>query len=114
MSCGAEQQRHPTCTENALVTVVATRTAETAATSTATAAATIFLRAGFVDVERTAVEVRTIQCRDCRIALSVVAHFDEAKAAGLTRIAIRYDADAIHGPVGLKHPTYGIFGCAEA
>jgi hypothetical protein len=81
---------------------VAALTTTTAATTVATTRSTIFLRAGFVDVDGAAIQVTTVQLGNRTIAFRVVAHFDESEPSGLASVPIRNDADAINGPIGFK------------
>ena len=52
--------------------------ARKAATSTAT---TFGLGTRFVHIQRATIEVSAVQCRDCLIRLSGIAHFDESEPA---------------------------------
>jgi hypothetical protein len=56
-------------------------------------------RTGFIDVERPAVEVSTVQSADGGVSFGIDAHFDEREASGLSGVAIRDDVDALNGSV---------------
>lgn len=87
----------------------------TATVSAATAgSATFCLRTRLIDVQRTAVEVRTVQSSDCTVAFGVVAHFNEPKAARLSCITIGHDADTINRAMRRKHGSNRILGSTEA
>ena len=60
---------------------------------------------GFVDVKRSAVKVLTIESGDGTPCLSVVAHFDEAKASGLTCIAVGNNIHALNSAVTCEERT---------
>ena len=51
---------------------------------------------------------------DGAIAFGIDAHLHKAEAARLARLAIGYNADAVHGPVCFKHRPQCIFGRPEA
>jgi hypothetical protein len=90
---------------------VAAATAISAATATRSA---VGLRTGFIDIHRSAVEIGAIQCSDRALALSVIAHFDESKALGLSRVPVGYDTDTVNGAMCFKQRTDSVFRCAEA
>ena len=69
---------------------------------------------GFVDVQCPAVKVGSIQRCNGPVAFSVVAHFNESKASGLSRVAIGHDAHAINRPMYLKQGSNCILGGPEA
>ena len=100
--------------EIALEWLVAISTALAAATAiAATAAATIFFRTRFVDIQRSSVQIPPIDFGNRTIAFGVVAHFHETKTAGLARFAVRYDADTLHRAVGLKQGANSRFRASE-
>src|SRR5690348_3566148 len=70
-----------------------------AAAATATAFA---FRARFVHVQRPAVELSSVDCRDRLVRLGRVAHLDKCKAAGAAGFAVGDDADAIDRSVPLE------------
>jgi hypothetical protein len=103
-----------------LVAIVAALTAKTttAAFATSTAAATtestVLFRTGFVDVQRTAVELPAVQLGNGPVAFGIIRHFDEPKATGLSRVTVGHYTDAINGTIRFKHGANRIFGCTEA
>ena len=72
------------------------------------AARPLGLWAGFVDIQRSAIEICPVQCGDGLLALPVVAHLDESEAPGLACIAIRDNVDAPNVAVSFKQRTDGI------
>jgi hypothetical protein len=88
--------------------------AAAAAITTATTTGSLGLGTSFVDVQRSAVQVFTIQTVDCRDPFGIDAHFDEGEATGLTGITVRHNVHAVDSAVRLEHRTNGIFGCPEA
>jgi hypothetical protein len=78
-------------TEAAASTTAATET-------TTTAAAALFAGSGFVDGQRTATEVVTVE-RLNGGASFIVIHLDESEAAGTTGLSIGHEMDAMHGAV---------------
>jgi hypothetical protein len=95
-----------------LVARSAALTAETAAFATAAASA-IFLGTSFVDVQRSTVQVSAIQFGDGSIGLRAIAHLDEPKTSGLTRVAVRDEVYTLNAAVGFEHGSNRIFGCSE-
>jgi len=85
-----------------------------AAVSAATARCAVRLRLGFIDVQRSAVEVSTVESANGGVSFGIDTHFDEGEASGLSGIAIRHYVDALNGPIGIKHGAEGIFGGSEA
>jgi hypothetical protein len=80
----------------------ASTTATAATTATAestTAAATCGLRTRFIHVQRPAVHFRTIQLGDRVLRVPLFRHFDESKAARLTRVSIRHNIYTLDVPV---------------
>jgi hypothetical protein len=71
------------------------------------------LRTGFVDVQRSSIEVFTVESIDCGIPFGIDAHFDEGESSGLAGVAIRHDIDALNGSIRIKHGPEGIFGRPE-
>ena len=80
----------------------------------AAAGSAVCLWPGFVYVQCPSVKVGAIQGGNGSIAFRVVAHFNESKTSGLSRITIGHNADTINGPVYLKHRSNCFFGCTEA
>jgi hypothetical protein len=88
--------------------------AEAAAAAVAASAAAVFFRTSFVDVQRSPIQIPAVDFGNGPIPLGVIAHFDESKASGLARIAVRDDADAVDGSVCFKHGSNPVFGSSEA
>ena len=85
-----------------------------AASAAVPAAATVFLRAGFIDGEAASIQLPAAQGFDGAVSIGIDTHFDKPKAFGAARIAVGYDVDALHRPVCLKHGSNRIFGGIEA
>jgi hypothetical protein len=85
-------------------------TASAVPVSAATARSTLRLRTGFVDVQRSAVKVSTVEPADCGVPFRIDAHFDEGESSGLSGVAIRHYVDALNGSIRIKHGAEGIFG----
>jgi hypothetical protein len=103
-------------TAAAISTSAATTTAAEAATPAATttaARATSALRTSFIDVKRSAANIFPINRVNRALALGIVRHFNEGKAAGLTGITIGDNIYTIHTAVRLEQRTDVLFGCAE-
>jgi hypothetical protein len=98
-----------TTTAAAAVSATATTAAAVSAAAT-TAAAAIFLRASLVDVQSAAIEFATVQFVNRTLGFGIHRHLDEPKSAGLARVAVRYQADAVDGAIGLKQGAHRIFG----
>jgi hypothetical protein len=90
-----------------------TATAAIAAAFTSTTAASAF-GPGFVDIEGTAAHLMTVQTADGLIAFGVVGHLDKSKTAGLSRFAIRNDADAVDCTVRFEERADILFGGPKA
>jgi hypothetical protein len=95
-----------------------TTSAGTATTTAATeAAATTAAALGFgpslVDIERTAIEISSIERRNRAVRFGGVRHFDERKTARAAGVAVGYEVDTVHLSVGLKERTDGRFSCCE-
>jgi hypothetical protein len=84
---------------------------ETAGVSAA--ATTLGLGASFIDVQRAAFEIGTVQTGDGPVCFLSVAHFDKRKAAGAASITIRHQIDAINCSIPLKHGTHGRVGSGK-
>jgi hypothetical protein len=98
---------------DSLVAIVAALTAETAAT-VAAPAATVFLRTSFVHIQRSPLEIPAVDFGNGSVPLGIIAHLNESKAPGLTRIPVRDNANAVNGPICFKHRSNRVFGSAEA
>jgi hypothetical protein len=100
------------------VAAVAATTAAISSAAAATAtertpAATLSLRAGFVDIQRTPSELGAVESGNCTLRLGGVWHFYKCKAAGAAGIAVGFDADSLNAAVCLKQGTNTLFGCTE-
>src|ERR1035438_1330681 len=91
----------------------ATTTAGTATAAPATTAASLGFRPSLVDIERTAIEIGTIQGRNGAVRFGGVRHFHERKTARAAGVAVGYEVDTIHLSVRLKERTDGRFSCCE-
>jgi hypothetical protein len=74
-----------------------------------TAAGTLRLWARLVDVQGAATKFRPVHGRNGFLALSIVCHFNEAKAAWLAGVTIRDDVDTTDSAVGFKQRTDRFF-----
>src|ERR1022692_898164 len=83
------------------------------AEAAATTAAALGFRPSLVDIERTAIEIGTIEGRNGAVRFGGVRHFDERKTARAAGVAVGYEVDTIHLSVGLKERTDGRFSCCE-
>ena len=93
----------------AATAAIATAAATTAATA-ATAAAAFFAGPGFVDGQRSIVEVFAIQCVDCRTSASII-HLDKGEAAWATRLSISDQVNALHFTMLAEVLAKIIFAC---
>jgi hypothetical protein len=78
------------------------------------AAPTIFLRPGFIDVERPAIQLPPVEAGDGFLGLAIVGHFDEPKTAGSSSFAVGYQAHTVNSAVRLEQGSNCIFGSSEA
>ena len=85
--------------------------AAVAAVSTATA---IFFGLGFIDIQRPAVQVTAVESGNGLFSLTVIAHFYESKASGLSGFPVRNDVHPINRAVLFEHRANGAFGSSEA
>ena len=105
-----------TTTAIAAIAATATATATAAiATAAATAAAAaaaaaFFAGPGFVDGQRSIVEVFAIQCVDCRTSASII-HLDKGEAAWATRLSISDQVNALHFTMLAEVLAKIIFAC---
>jgi hypothetical protein len=96
----------------AFAVAAATSTATTAAASAAATAGRF--RPGFIHVQRPTPHFVTVDSGDGAFAFSVIAHFDEAKTARLSRLTVCDDADAVNLSVSLKEWADILLGRTEA
>ena len=75
-----------------------------------TAATTLDLGTGFIDVQRTTFAIGTVQTSDGSVGFLAVTHFDKRETAGSASITIRHYIHAINRSISLKHGTYGRVG----
>ena len=104
----------PVEVQKLVAVAAATTTAATAAVSTTAAAAALGLRTGFVHIDRTAVEVASVQGSDGRLRRRAVCHFDERETTGLTRVTVGDDVYALHGAEVGERLVQVVLGGAEA
>jgi hypothetical protein len=87
----------------------------TAAVPVSAAARTALrLRTGFVNIQRSSIEISAVESANGRIAFRIDAHFDEGESSGLPGVAIGHDIDPLNGAIRIKHGPEGIFGGPEA
>jgi hypothetical protein len=82
--------------------------------SAVSTAATILFWPSFVDIQRPAVQVTAVESGNGLFSLAVIAHFDEAKASGLSSVPVGNDVYTIHCAVLLEHGSNSAFGGVEA
>lgn len=111
---GDERPRVVSIVQLPAVFLTTAATAAAAAIATTAAAAAFFFRAGFVNVDRPAVDFTAVERVDCIQGFAVVAHFDESKAFGLAGISVLDDADAIDSSVCFKQGSNRVFRRAKA
>ena len=80
----------------------AATTAATGRASISAIAATGWLGPRFIYVHRAATQLGAVQVRDGGLRSLGIAHFDESETAGLARVTIRNQIDALDGAIGLK------------
>jgi len=83
----------------AAATATATTTAAVSAAAAVTTATSATARAfgtRFIHIERTPTEFPAVDSCDCVVAFRVIRHFDEREAAGLARIAVGDNVDAVN------------------
>lgn len=90
---------------------MATTTAITAKSTTRTA---LRFGTGFVDIQRTAVQVPAVKTVYGGGPFRVYAHFDEGEAASLARVAIGDDIHPIDRAIFFKQRANGTLSGAEA
>jgi hypothetical protein len=98
----------------ALFLPAAAATAAAAVPTAAAAAAAIFLRPGFVHVQRPAIEFPAIQARNGSISLGCHTHLHESKAPGAPGVPVGDDVDAVDRAIRFKHGSNCFFGSSEA
>jgi len=101
----------------ALARTTTTATAGTATTAAAKAAATtaaaLGLRPSLINVERTAIEIGSVESRNRTVGFGGVRHLDERKTARATGVTVRYQVDTVHLSVRLEERTDGRFSCCK-
>jgi hypothetical protein len=94
----------------ATVTATATTAAATTATTEATTA-TFLAWLGFVDTQRTTVDVSAVQRLDRTLSILLGCHFDECKTTRTTGIAVEHDLDVCDlAAVPFKGGAQGVLG----
>jgi hypothetical protein len=88
-------------------------TTATSATTTTAAKAAFRFRTGFVHIERSAVELSSIQFSDRTIRFRVRTHLDKPKSSWLSGIPVRDDVNALYATVRLKQRPDRSFGSSE-
>jgi len=88
--------------------------AATTAVAAVSAAPAVFLRPGFIHIERSAIQFVAVERGNSLYALAVIAHFHECEASGLPGIAVCYDVHTVNRAIRLKEGSKPIFGSAEA
>jgi hypothetical protein len=76
----------------------------------ATPATALRLRARFVHVHGTAIQLCAVQTIDSRRCLAAVGHLDESESARLPGVTIGYDADALDSAVLFEGGTKFVLG----
>ena len=99
----------PTCLPASILPLAAA----VAAVSTAAAAA-IFFRPGFVDIQRSTIEFPAIESGNRALRFVIRAHFHEPKASGPSGFPVCHDAHTIDRAIRLEHGSNRIFGGPEA
>jgi hypothetical protein len=90
-----------------------TPAALTAATTTTTAAGAFGFGTRFVYVQCSSTNLRAVQRSDRFLSVLGACHFDKAKSARASSVAIRHDADSIHLAVNFEKLTQLFFGRVE-
>jgi hypothetical protein len=100
----------PGTAATAAATTVRASSATAAETSTA---ATLGFGAGFINIQRPAVELRSVERGDRLIRFGGIRHFDEGETTGAAGVAVGYQVDALHTSVRLEERSDGRFGCGK-
>src|SRR5580658_9823975 len=87
-------------------------TTPTSATTPAAKAA-FGLGTRFVDIQRAAIQLSSIQLSDRTIRFRISAHLNKPEAAGLPGIAVGNDVYALHGSIRLEQRSNRSFGSSE-
>jgi hypothetical protein len=98
----------PTCLPASVLPLAA------AVAAVSTAAAAIFLRPGFVDIQRSTIEFPAIESGNRALRFVIRAHFHEPKASGSSGFPVCHDAHTIDRAIRLEHGSNRIFGSPEA
>jgi hypothetical protein len=86
---------------SAALTVTAPSTAPTT-TERSSAAGTLGFRARFIDIQRAAAKLCTVERSDRTLGLSLIGHLHERKSTGPACVAIGFDANPLHLAVRFK------------
>jgi hypothetical protein len=84
------------------------------ATATPASAAALSFRTSLIDVDGTASDLRSVQRRNCLLAIFVTVHLDKAETARSPCVTVGHDADTIDLTVCLKELPQFIFACIKA
>jgi hypothetical protein len=106
-----EKNHHGLAAETTSANLPAIITLLAAATA---AKSTVRFRTGFVDVQRSTIQLPAVQFGDRAIRVRIGAHLHKSEPSCLTSIAIRNDTNALNGTIRLEQRPYRIFGSAEA
>jgi hypothetical protein len=82
--------------------VAAATAAASATTTTASAERPLGFGTGFVDVQRSAIQLPAIEFRDGAICIGIGAHLDKSETSRLSSVSISNDADALHCAISFK------------
>ena len=74
-------------------------------TGESAAAIALALGPGFIDVQSTSFELRSVQTGDGLIRFLRITHFDERESTGAAGIAVGHNIDTINGSIPLEHRT---------
>src|SRR5580698_7246206 len=102
----------PLANESSQLPAVAATTATTAAATPASKTAFRF-RTRFVDIQRPAIQLSSIQFSDRTIRFRVGTHLDKSEPTGLPGIAVGNDVDPLDGTVRLEQRSDRSFGSSE-
>jgi hypothetical protein len=83
------------------------------ATKSTAARSTLRLRASFVDVQRSPIQVSAVETVRSLRFLPNPRYFDKGEASGLPRVTISDDVNSLDAAVRLKNRTDGLLGGSE-
>lgn len=73
----------------------------------------IRLRTRFVNVERSAVQIASVERVDCGVSFRIIAHFDKGEPSGLPCFTVSDQIHPLDRAVWFEYGTNGIFGRPE-